>query len=131
QKAIAGRDNTMLVQGMEEFLEDIDGFCGYRRGVLGLSGEKLPGGRVTAPIVAQRQDQMVLLESRALIEWTPILKRGGWEVTGEDIREVLVRLRKLPGNKDVFGFEIAQLHNKSYLSFDSTKLLEGLLLGLR
>ena len=80
QKAIARRDDTMLVQIMEEFMEDIDGFCGHRRRVPGLGGEVLPGVRITAPIVAERQDQMVLLESRALIEGTSILQQGRGKV---------------------------------------------------
>jgi len=116
---------------VEEFSEDIDGFRGHCRRVPGLGGEMLPGWCVTAPIVAKRQDQMVLLESRALIEGTTILQRGRGKIGGEDIREVLVRLREITGNKDVFGFEIAQLQNKRHLGFDRTERLEGLLLGLR
>ena len=74
---------------------------------------------------------MVLLESRALIEGTPILQWSGGKVGGKDIREVFVRLGEITGHKDVFGFEIAQLQNKRHLGFDRTKLLERLLLGLR
>jgi hypothetical protein len=74
---------------------------------------------------------MVLLKSCALIEWTPILQRSRGKVGGEDIREVLMDLRELTGNKDVFGFEIAQLQNKPHPGFDRTELLEGLLLGRR
>jgi hypothetical protein len=96
-----------------------------------LGGELLPGLGITAPIVAQREDQMVLLESRALIEGTPILQWGGGKVGGQDIREVLVRLGEITGSKDMFGFEIAQLQNKRHPGFDRTELLERLLLGLR
>ena len=60
QKAVAGRDDTMLVKVMEEFLEDIDRFRGHRCSVPGLGSELLPGVGVTAPIVAQRQDQTVI-----------------------------------------------------------------------
>ena len=74
---------------------------------------------------------MVLLESRAFIEGTPILQRGGGKVGGEDIREVLVHLHEITGHKDVLGFEIAELQNKQRLGFDRTELLEGLLLGWR
>ena len=77
QKAVAGRDDPMLVQVMEEFLEDIDRLRGHRRGMLGLGGELLPGMGITAPIVAQRQDQMVLLEPRTLIDnWLRVLLSG-------------------------------------------------------
>ena len=85
QKAVAGRHNAVLVQVMEQFTEDIDGFGGHRRRVPGLGGQVLPGGCITVPIVAERQDQMVLLKSRALIEWTPILQRSRGKVGGEDI----------------------------------------------
>ena len=33
---------------------------------------------------------------------------------GEEIREILVCLRKIIGNKDVFGFETAQLQNNAF-----------------
>lgn len=120
----------MLLQVMQELTEDIDRFPRYHGHLLGFGGEWLPCVGITAPIIQERQDQTLLLEPRPLVEQTSILKRGPGERLCEEIREVVLRLEEIEGEKHVFGLEIAELQQKIGRGFDGTELLPHLRLGL-
>ena len=62
QHGIAGGHEALRGQGMPEFSEDIHGFGAHAGGLLGFGRQLLPCGGITVAIVAEGQNDALLLE---------------------------------------------------------------------
>ena len=89
----------------------------------------LLGLSIEVPIVAKREDKLLLLEARALGNYRiSVLKI--WETGLHKIGGIFFHIPETEDEEHAAGLEVAKLENEEQLGFEGVKLFKRSLLGI-
>jgi hypothetical protein len=112
-------DNTLFGQVVEQFAKDIDGFAANPSRLLGMKEQPLAIGRCTEAILEQCQNRLALFEDGSFIERPQFEPLYGGELAFTDVGHIVRHFVKGEGEKELFGFEIAQLEDEIDLHMEA------------